>query len=107
MTTETTSTASKLAIIFGIGATLTAVYSKGRVVYSNDKAKLEIDTTGQETEKAIGTYNVTIKESGEVEEVFVEPPKAEAKPEGKAEKPTARQSPSFSFAERQPREYRG
>lgn len=101
MSNATNSVASKLVAIFGIGAVLTAVYKGNKVAYSNGSSRLEVEVA-EADKKQDGTYNVTVKSETEIEEAFVEAPKAAAKAE---EKPAAKvkQSPAFGYEQRQAR----
>jgi hypothetical protein len=101
MSNATNSVASKLVAIFGIGASLTAVYKGSKVAYSNGSSRLEVDVV-EADKKQDGTYSVTVKSDTEIEEVLVTPPKAE--PDAAA-KPAVKvgQNPSFGFNQRQAR----
>lgn len=98
MNSSTTSTASKLAIVFGIGAALTATYSKGKIVYADSKSKLEVDRPGND-DKVNGVYDVTITSDTEITEVYRTPPAADAALAGaKTTATTGRSSPNYGFA---------
>lgn len=92
--------AQKIATVFGVGATLTALVSKGKVTYGNASNRLELAVPEGET-KQEGIYQVTVKSDTEIEEVFsqtTEAPKAAVKPEAKV-----RQSPAFGYNQSAPR----
>lgn len=96
------SSAQKLAIVFGIGAALTATYGKTKVAYTDGKTKLEFDLT-DETKKDAGVYDVKVVSDTEVTETFKEAAKAEAAAGSKTGTSTAKQSPSYGFQQKQPR----
>lgn len=103
MTTEnTTSVVSKLFTIFGIGAEVTATRSKGKVVYTDGKTKLELAPVEGDTNEA-GTYDVTIKSATDMTEIKRATPAVESHAEPKATTTAGRNSSSTGFSTRMPR----
>lgn len=100
--TATNSIAQKLATIFGLGAALTATYSKSNVAYTDGKTKLEFPVTEENTKDA-GIYDVKVVSETEVTETFKEAAKAATAAGSKTSQVGARQSPSYGFQQKQPR----
>lgn len=100
VTQVATPSATKLAVVFGIGAALTATYGKDDVVYSDGKSSLSFKLT-DDTRKPVGLYDVTVISETELAETLAPIQPTVAAPTTVV-KPAAKQSPSFGYGSKVP-----
>lgn len=94
-------TMKKIAIVFGIGATITATHSKDKTIFTDGKTTLEVAPVA--TFEKEGVYDVALKSDVDAEVVYRSPLGEAPQTETKIAKPTAKQSPAFGYGVKAPR----